>query len=355
MFQSKKIAAIGACLLISAALFFPFHPLRAAEAKIELRKEIETFKPTLNIRLPGLQFSDLSKSVDEEGYLHIPWIGEFLAALYRFGLATVSIVAVVMLIRQGMNIIFGGEFKQGSYKRIPQIIIGLAIMWGSYALLYKINPDLVYFRALKVRYVEPRPDPEEASVETLNATLSADGYCIDTKTLITIENIPNIKSEAFPNQVVQDLILGLKKAGELAEQTLDPVTGRKFDGLMVVSAVRNLTKQTTLFDQAVRKYGSEEAAQSHVGKPNGCESGSSHLLGRAVDIRLVLEGKILGSTGKDMTEERINILQDAIMTPAGWVRYCREWWHFELGSPNQALRSTKCDRPYGTGNSRPQR
>jgi len=43
------------------------------------------------------------------------------------------------------------------YKRIGQIAIGLVILWGSYAIMYNINPELVNFKALKVKYIEPIP------------------------------------------------------------------------------------------------------------------------------------------------------------------------------------------------------
>lgn len=123
-----------------------------------LMQEVMTFKPGLEIRLPGLEFSDLAKKVDEEGFLHIPWIGEFLKAIYNFGLAIISIVAVVMIIMQGAKIIVsGGESKVEGYKKIGQIAIGLMIAWGSYAILYTINPALVQFNSLKVKYIEKKP------------------------------------------------------------------------------------------------------------------------------------------------------------------------------------------------------
>jgi len=139
-----------------------------------LLEEVKTFKPGLEIRLPGLAFSDLAKTVDSEGFLHIPWIGEFLKAIYNFGLAIVSIVAVVMIIMQGAKIIVsGGESKVEGYKKIGQIVVGLFIVWGSYAILYTINPALVEFKALRVKYIEPilLPDyPEGLTDEEVAST-----------------------------------------------------------------------------------------------------------------------------------------------------------------------------------------
>ena len=60
---------------------------------------------------------------------------------------------------QGARVIIsaGGEEKNAAYKRILQAVVGLFICWGSYAILYNINPDLVQFKALKVKYIERIP------------------------------------------------------------------------------------------------------------------------------------------------------------------------------------------------------
>ena len=44
----------------------------APATQAKLMDEVKTFKPGLEIRLPGLEFSDLGKNIDSEGYLHIP-------------------------------------------------------------------------------------------------------------------------------------------------------------------------------------------------------------------------------------------------------------------------------------------
>lgn len=117
-------------------------------------------KPLLEINIPGLNFSNVASSSDESGtYVYIPWIQELITVLYKFGIAIVSIVAVVIIIIQGLRVITsaGGEAKNEAYKKILQSIIGLFIAWGSYAILYNINPALVQFNALKVKVIEGIP------------------------------------------------------------------------------------------------------------------------------------------------------------------------------------------------------
>ncbi len=112
--------------------------------------------PLLQIQIPGLQpfTATVASSTDSEGnvYLYLPWMAQYLSTIYKLAIIVASIVAVVMLIQQGIVIIMsaGGEAKGGAYKRIGQIAIGLFIAWGSYVIFYTINPELVKLRALKV-------------------------------------------------------------------------------------------------------------------------------------------------------------------------------------------------------------
>ncbi len=122
-----------------------------------LRTELSVKKPLLEINIPGLNFSNVASSTDDTGtYFYIAWIPELISALYKFGLAIVSIVAVVVIIIQGLRVITsgGGEGKTAAYQKIFQAIVGLFIAWGSYAILYNINPALVQFNALKVKVIE---------------------------------------------------------------------------------------------------------------------------------------------------------------------------------------------------------
>ena len=123
------------------------------------RLKAEGLKPVLSIRIPGLTFSDkITSSTDAQGrtILHIPYLAQYLAAIYKFGVAIVSIVAVAMMIQQGFAIIMsgGGEGKTEAYHRIGQIIVGLFILWSSYTILYIINPDLINLRTLDVQFVD---------------------------------------------------------------------------------------------------------------------------------------------------------------------------------------------------------
>jgi zinc D-Ala-D-Ala carboxypeptidase len=84
--------------------------------------------------------------------------------------------------------------------------------------------------------------------------------------------------------------------------------------LHVTSGWRSPAQQQRLFDAAVRKYGSPEAASHWVLPPDQSE----HVRGAAVDI-----GPRSGATWLDKHGVHFGLCR----------RYDNEWWHFELLAP----------------------
>ena len=120
-------------------------------------KEDLVGSPSNMIKIPGLNYTPVDKqyAIDENGFLYLPWIGEYIAAIYQYSMAIISIVAVIMIIVQGVRIVtsMGGDQKVQGYKDIGRIVIGLVIAWSSYLVLNTINPDLVNFKPLKIKYI----------------------------------------------------------------------------------------------------------------------------------------------------------------------------------------------------------
>lgn len=113
-------------------------------------------KPILEISIPGVSFSDNKNLLDNQGYINIPYLGEYLAAVYKFAVGAASIIAVIVIILNGFRITIsaGGEEKNTGIQNIGKALTGLFILWSSYALFYAINPDLVQFKALRVKYIK---------------------------------------------------------------------------------------------------------------------------------------------------------------------------------------------------------
>ena len=137
-------------------------------------------QPQPRITIPGLQFSDpeelrqlIVREPDGSVYIQIPFLGQYLAAVYQWAVAAAGIIAVLVLIFSGVqwmmpgNVITniltkaGGERQEESQnkakKRIAGALIGLVLAVGSYVILYSINPDLVEFKSLRIPYIIPKP------------------------------------------------------------------------------------------------------------------------------------------------------------------------------------------------------
>lgn len=70
--------------------------------------------------------------------------------LYRFGITAGALVLVAMVVFAGYLYITAGETGKGRAKGIlKNSLVGMALLLGSYALLYFINPSLVAFRAIQ--------------------------------------------------------------------------------------------------------------------------------------------------------------------------------------------------------------
>lgn len=73
-------------------------------------------------------------------------IKAYMALIYRFGAIMVGIVAVLMIIVQGLKIAVGGpESIEDAKKKIMASLMGLAILFLAGAILYIINPNFFTF------------------------------------------------------------------------------------------------------------------------------------------------------------------------------------------------------------------
>jgi hypothetical protein len=71
----------------------------------------EITKPVLSILIPDLNFSDVNKHIDDQGNIQVPWIGEYIVAIYRLLVNVASILGVILIIREGIRVILsaGGD------------------------------------------------------------------------------------------------------------------------------------------------------------------------------------------------------------------------------------------------------
>lgn len=85
-------------------------------------------------------------------------IGDYIKAIYEYGIAIVGILAtVVMMIGGVMWIAAGGNASRISEAKawIGASLTGLVLALSSYMILYTVNPDLVNFKVKRIGHVDP--------------------------------------------------------------------------------------------------------------------------------------------------------------------------------------------------------
>ncbi|MBI5222435.1 MAG: D-alanyl-D-alanine carboxypeptidase family protein [Candidatus Magasanikbacteria bacterium] len=317
--------------------------LDSSAVTAQMYKEIDNIvqKPQPKITIPGLTFSEGKTIEDPTGkYLYIPFLGEYIAALYKYLIIAAGIIAVAMII----NAAFGWVMSAGDSQkithaktRIGQALMGLFIAVASYFILNLINPELVEFRNLRVQYVETIPLAEDSLTIEEGAEQAAGKFAIPSTIICDNPTAPG--SGLVPLQPSQGLKLppkstaylnpeaaeAIKKAGAIAAQ----------EGylLHVTSACRPLAVQA------------KKAAENPAGVAAGTIASvgnSPHGFGIAVDIRLMKDGEILVPSGDSAHQCQINPAYvkklSEIMYAAGFYRLGIENWHYELPPKNSYCR-----------------
>jgi len=299
--------------------------------------------PELQINLPGLLFSDQNKiqsSTDGENtFFHIPWIGEYLAWLYNYSIGIIALLALIAVMIGGFYwLLAGGNASRVTEAKnwISAAFSGLGLALGSYLILVTINSNLVRFPAIKmminkkieieIPVLEGGSESDDNAVDIPFLSRDCVDPCVPLASLVSIKNtIPGLDCVARdPNKycwvnfvVYQRLVTASRKA---------MANNRR---LMVTNALRDCAYQQRLWIQ----YGEDPA---RVARPS-CRS--PHLSGSAVDITITQNGRNLVNRRYDLyprggpynrgDNSELTFLK-RIMIESGFVRYCREWWHFQV-------------------------
>ncbi len=120
----------------------------------EEKTPIEIQKPNIGIPIPGfIGFSEVKVDGEE---ISIPWIAEYVSAIFNWLMIIVGGVATVMIMVGGFIYLTaaGNQGQVGKGKEIiTNALIGLLLAVGSYLILYTINPDLVSFKNIRLSII----------------------------------------------------------------------------------------------------------------------------------------------------------------------------------------------------------
>jgi len=313
--------------------------------------------PRLNVEIPGV---DLTKTVREGRHITVPFLAQYVAGVYRFLIAIVGVLAAAMMMVGGFQYLTAGggadRAKLGREK-IANAIIGLLLALGSYVILYTINPDLVTFEGLKIEATERETIPDAAGEE--EADFAADGpakpICNTHEACKALcAQPPDKRPKSAPGipdtsqlQVIKTGT-GVKnsrgiRASPAVVEAMIRVSGiASRDGhiVYVSSGHRPLQKQIQL---ACDKY--DQGLENHIPRYVSWPGGSNHGSGNAVDVWLEKDGKnltVIDSKTQGNSEYADGADKLAqIMTEAGFKRYSKEIWHFEIGTAS----SCRCQHP----------
>jgi hypothetical protein len=143
----KKYFTIFLTAFLFSNIFFVVSALAAADWKV----------PEIEIQFPQKLFSDsvaCDKNTDGTETCHVPWIAEYISAIYNYAVGIVGIIAVVVMMLGGVLwMTAGGSAGRVTEARawITAAITGLVLILASYTILYTVNPDLVNLKFITIR------------------------------------------------------------------------------------------------------------------------------------------------------------------------------------------------------------
>ncbi len=151
--QCQSIAKNGICSGDPQEEFL-YSP-SAVSANADRGKDIPVEVPTLNIDIPGLNFS--SNVIEQGGYIETPFFAQYISAAYKLLISISAIAAAVMIVYGGFLYIFGAVSGKSAHGKtiIVNAVVGLVLVLGAYTILSAINPELTSLQALKITTIKP--------------------------------------------------------------------------------------------------------------------------------------------------------------------------------------------------------
>ncbi len=231
---------------------------------------------------------------------------KYFAVFYRFFVAALMVVAVVMVMWGGFKRIMAAgspETIKSANDTILGAISGIVIALLSYSLLSLVNPELVSLKSLDVYNVKREDftlEPEEPVTAT--SVPPADFVAISEHSNL----YQDLDTKKYP-YLRADTLAKLMAAADLA--------GQQNIIIELNYAARSLDEQKRLYDKNCSNGNCNPPTCNPMNNINRCP----HTTGAAVDVTC---------KGKSSTDECQTKLE-AILLQVGFCRLTSEAWHFE--------------------------
>lgn len=142
---SKKIICVAIAAIFCFLLVFPVFAIDPTDPQA----------PNISLPIPG--FVGFSQIKVEDESISIPWIAEYVNAIYNYILAIAGSVASFIFIVAGFKYTLARGDKGKVAKAQSMMInalVGLFMTFGAYLILYTINPDLTSFESIRLDVIK---------------------------------------------------------------------------------------------------------------------------------------------------------------------------------------------------------
>ncbi|MEY4745095.1 MAG: hypothetical protein RL272_1040, partial [Candidatus Parcubacteria bacterium] len=208
----------------------------------------ERIGPMLSVNIPDLTFGRIVNGAGMAGagttaqnYIDVPWISNYIAAVYRYAITIATVLAGVMFVVGGFQYVTAGGDAgrvQKGKQRITDALIGLLLTFGAFIILLTINPDLVSLTSLQLLSVKKLPlslysyaDPQSPNGQYQSAmvasggpsgtlTASEAGSMPPPYTALSVPPASTCKSQAIPQSLRDDFMRQQLKTGVPAAVSL---------------------------------------------------------------------------------------------------------------------------------------
>ncbi len=110
--------------------------------------------PQLSVPIPGVTIT--APTQNDDGTISVPYLAQYISGVYGYLLGISTIVAIIMVVYGGfLYLLASTGIQVASGKTIIQdALIGLVVLYGSYFILWNVNPDLVNLRPIVLRTIQ---------------------------------------------------------------------------------------------------------------------------------------------------------------------------------------------------------
>lgn len=117
-------------------------------------RPFESITPRLGVAIPGLSFSPAVKS---GSLVDVPFLAQYISALYRYGVGIGLVIAIIMVIYGGFRYLLGAIPNDVATGKtiVVDAVIGLLVLLAGYAIITVINPNALLLTSIKLGYINP--------------------------------------------------------------------------------------------------------------------------------------------------------------------------------------------------------